>query len=518
MLIGLPCLKNIITPFQSTGLAVNGSQSEKADRFLTNNLGYGHNQLIVIYHSDKLKAFEPEFKKAIQNSLAKLKHIDIPHEIIYPEGQQISSNQQTAYVVILLKSKTLLPDAALSELVHSIKTPAHMTMNIGGEPVFIQNINQQTRKDLFRADLLALPVSIITLLIIFGTLIATLIPIGIGGACAVVILALLYGIGHLMSLSIFTLNIALLLGLCLSLDYALFIISRYREELNEAHSNLIKIQITLARAGKAVFFSGLAVFVSLSALLFFPINILVSMGIGGLVSVFVAVCSALTLLPAILCILNDKINKFPVRTLKPKLKSGGIWRRIANTVVNHPIKYFTSTLIFLLFLAYIFSSINIGIADFQILPKDSKNQQFFDTYTHHFKSQELNPIELIVSRDLVETIKSFPEVAEVNSIVSLNKDMSKKEYIALYQHSIQDKHLKQFIQQSTGHSFTVIKIISHYPPESAQTKTLIQALRQLSPGHDFNFKLTGTPVVDDDVLKIVYKTAPYALAWVFVLT
>jgi RND superfamily putative drug exporter len=152
-----------------------------------------------------------------------------------------------------------------------------MSVYLGGEAVFSDGINKQTQTDLYKADMIAAPISIIVLILVFGAIVAAIVPMILGGCCALIILTVLYCLGHLFSLSIFTLNIALLLGLCLNLDYSLFIINRFRNELHKhAGDTRMAIAITLATAGRAVFFSGLAVFVSLSALLFFPINILFS--------------------------------------------------------------------------------------------------------------------------------------------------------------------------------------------------------------------------------------------------
>ena len=203
-----------------------------------------------------------------------------------------------------------------------------------GESFFIDSVNKQTQIDLYRADFIATPVAIITMLLVFGTVVSAILPIILGGACALVILTALFFLGHLFTLSIFTINIALLLGLCLSLDYALFVINRFREELNNGLHPVEAIAKTQARAGKAIFFSGLAVFVSLSAMFLFPINILFSVAVGGLVAVFVAMLMAIILLPAILSVLNTKINLLPVRSFKKdKVSRFHTWHWIAEKVV-----------------------------------------------------------------------------------------------------------------------------------------------------------------------------------------
>ncbi|MCR9191248.1 MAG: MMPL family transporter [Gammaproteobacteria bacterium] len=537
MMAGLPFLTNIIDPFESTGFVAKGSQSDLTDRFLNKKLGYGHNQFIVLYHSKHLKATDPKYISRVKKSLSGLKHIGFQYEVIYPQASEISTDQHTAYVSIFLKTNKTLSDKELKKFTDAIKKPKYMTMQLGGEPIFIENINKQTQKDLYKADMIAAPVSLITLLIIFGTIVATIVPIVIGAGCATIILTTLYTIGHFTDLSIFTLNIALLLGLCLSLDYALFMINRFREELALNKSIEICTQTTLATAGKAVFYSGLAVFTSLSALLFFPINILTSIGIGGLVAVFVAVATALTLLPATLAVLGTRINSLEIRKIQPKPMTAknkrNIWYKIAHAVVCNPIKYFFFTLLFLLFLAYTVLNIQIGISDLKILPAHSSNQMFFNAYEKNFNEHELNPILMVVASedgrilspknlsklyDLVEAIKNNPSVDEVNSIVSIKSSMNKQQYEILYQSKIRSPDLKQFLQQSTRHQFTVISIISRHPADSLETQRLITDLRNLKPGKDLKATLTGMPVVNAEVLATIKRIAPYAALWVFGLT
>ena len=533
----IPFIALTDSPFKDTGFIAEGSISDRTEQFLNKKLGYAHNEFMILYHSKHLIASDPLYLKQIKKSLEGLKNFSIEHDVIYPQDQQISSDKHTAYVVVILKTKETLSPEELKKFTSAIKKPKSMTMQVGGEPIFIENINQQTQKDLFNGDMFAIPISLITLLIIFGSVTATVLPIGIGTCCAVVMLTILFGIGYLTPLSIFTLNIASLLGLCLSLDYALFIINRFLDELRKKQPVELCIQITLATAGKAVFYSGLSVFTSISALLFFPINVLYSIGIGGLVAVFVAVTTGLTLLPAFLSLLGHHINALPIRkqflqryiTIDPK----SIWYKIATNVVKHAFRYFFFTLFFLLFLAYTILKIQVGISNLHVLPEYSENQVFFKTYEKSFNEEELNPIVLVVSAnqgsilspqhlskiyDYVEKIKKNTAVAEVSSIVSLDDSLNKEEYKALYQAKTRDLNLEQFLDQSTRHKFTVLKVVSRYSQDSDETKKLIEDLRTLKPGKGLTTSLTGSPVINDEVLEVIAKILPYAIAWVFFIT
>lgn len=538
-----PFISDVISPFQSTGFVANGSKSDVADEFLNKKLGYGHNQFLIMYHSDDLLATGSQFQQQIKYSLAALSDFPIEYDMILPKDndKQISKDKHTAYVVILFKTTKTMSRELINQFQDAVKTPKHMTMQLGGDPIFVEHINEQTQRDLFKSDFIAIPVTIITLLLIFGTVVAAIVPMCLGGGCALLILTMLYGLGHLFTLSIFTLNIALLLGLCLSLDYSLFVIYRFRDELS--HDTPIEgiIAKTMATAGKAVFFSGVAVFISLSALLFFPINILFSIGVGGLVAVFVAVSVALTLLPAILGVLGHRINAWGVRAITQQSNDPNVrnpnntWYKIAYTVVKRPILFSLSTLLFLFILGYTVLNIKVGISDFHVLPDHSDNQQFFDTYKANFNEQELTPIQLIVTADhgnilshqhiatlyhFVQKLKRNPLVDEVNSIVSIDKTLNKSKYQALYHasKSDRDKNIQLLLNRTTRHHFTVIDVISNYPSDSKQTKELINELQEMTPGKGLTMQLTGMPVINVDVLDCIKHILPYAAIWIITLT
>lgn len=275
ILLCIPFLPHIITPFKTTGFIDESSASARAEQYMDKKLGYNDkNKFLIMYQSPKLLATKSQFKEKIKKSLSDLKDFPIKHEIIYPDDtHQISKDKHTAYVAVIIKTNKPISDELLAQFKKSIKKPAHMTVLLGGEPLFVQNVNTQTQTDLYKADFVATPVAIITLILVFGSVVAATLPIILGGGCAIIILTTLYFLGHLFTLSIFTINIALLLGLCLCLDYSLFFISRFRDELKNGLNIEEAIATTQETAGKAIFFSGLAVFISLSALFLSLIHI-----------------------------------------------------------------------------------------------------------------------------------------------------------------------------------------------------------------------------------------------------
>ena len=535
----IPVLPNIISPFKTTGFMDEHSKSAKTQQYINKKLGYSaDNKFIILYTSHHLLATNPLFMKKITYSLSGLKHFPLPHEIIIPEKEGISKDKHTRYVVVILKEQHPVSDQILAEFKTSIRTPHQMTVQLGGEAIFIEAVNKQTQEDLFKADFIATPVAIITMVLVFGSLIAAILPIFLGGGCALIILTSLFFIGHAFTLSIFTLNIALLLGLCLSLDYALFVICRFRDELALGKPIQEAIAETEATAGKAIFFSGLAVFVSLSALLFFPINILFSVAVGGLAAVFVAVLTAIVLLPALLSVLNTKINLLPVRLrrqstlLSPK---NSIWHAIAERVVHHPWLFFIPILLFLILLGCPLTTAQYGISDFRIFPEHSSNRAFFDNYAEQYDERELSPISILVQTSnsnilstknlshiirLAKQLKNNPPILEVNGIVPFNPKIPKAQLIALYQMPKKQRtpELKTLLATTTGKHFTVLSVVGKNELNSPKTEQLVRSLGERTHYHGLTLSLTGTPVNNMDVLHSIAHTLPYAMLWIMIMT
>lgn len=534
----IPFMHKIMEPFKTTGFVDEHSSSANTEHYLDKKFKYdSNNKFLIMYHSSKLFDSDSDYLEKIKKSLADLDNFPIKHQIILPyKKQQVSKDKHTVYVVVIIKTQKPISDELLTLFKDSIKKPKHMTLQIGGEPQFVENVTHQTQIDLYKADLIAAPVALITLILVFGSVVAAILPIILGGGCSLIILTSLYFFGHHFTLSVFTINIALLLGLCLCLDYSLFFINRFREELRNGLSSDEAIAVTQGSAGKAIFFSGLAVFASLSALFLFPVNILFSMAVGGLSAVFFAVLISLVLLPAILAVLKTKINLLSIHLFKKYQQSGfSCWRWIAKQVVCCPYLFFFGVLIFLLVLGYPFLSAKFGISDYRIFPENSPSRSFYNTYAKKFNIQELNPIELVIRSpsspilsdsnlskiyDLVHKLKKNHRIKKINGIISSDSDVTKQQYDMLYhtEQSLSDSHIKQLLSTTTRQHFTVLNIVSNYPMNSPETKKLIAQLRDLKHIHGLELELTGTSVANIDVLQSIYRVLPYAVLWIMVFS
>lgn len=218
-------------------------------------------------------------------------------------------------------------------------------VSVTGAPVLSNDINKASQKDLASAEAIGLPIALIVLLLAFGSVVASLLPIVIGVFTVVAAFGTmaLLSLNDNVDLSIFILNIVPMLGLALSIDFALLFINRYREE--RAQSSVSEaVQTTIRTAGRSILFSALCVMIGLGAMVVIRVEIFLNIALGGTIVVAMAVLTGLTLLPALICILQDKLNKWTIIRVKPSTSG---WQRIAKFVMKHPVLIACSALLLL---------------------------------------------------------------------------------------------------------------------------------------------------------------------------
>src|SRR5256712_31374 len=329
--IALPFAPQATQVLHSGGFTSPDFESEQAIHLLAQKLHFNPTIVQVIFtsqshdESDYLpprqgsySADSPEFAQEAQQALTRVRGwSEVSGVISFTDNpRQISLDRHAAYVNVLLKPDPDTAPKLLPELERRLQAVPDLQTHIGGGPVFFADIQLVSEHDLRRAEILAFPFALVALLLVFRSVVAAILPALVGGSAVIVALALIFGLGHLTTLSIFVLNITTLFGLGLGVDYSLFIVSRFREELARGRTVDDAVTITVATAGRAVTFSGLTVSIGLIGFTFFRINLIHSVGYGGILVVVLAVLAAITLLPAALAIIGTRINAFPVRIPK----------------------------------------------------------------------------------------------------------------------------------------------------------------------------------------------------------
>ncbi len=340
--------------------------------------------VVAIYSDDELTADEPEFRAAVAEVVAGLPDGTtakvVPYYEAPPESGLVTPDGHSAQVLISLAGDS--QDEYLdhyADLEHSLDAEG-LEVDVAGSFAVYSDVNEITSEDLERAELISMPIVILLALLIFGSLVAASMPAMVGLLAMIGALAVVRLITMFTEVSIFAVNVVSLIGIGLAIDYALFIISRFREELallppDHPDAAAIAVRRTMGTAGRTVLFSGLTVAAAMSSLVIFPQAFLRSMGYGGVAAVLVAMLAALTVLPAVLRLLGRRVDagRLPWRRGRAVAAEDahGRWARLARAVMRRPVLVIVGTVTLLLLVASPFLGAKWGSVDHRVLPEDA---------------------------------------------------------------------------------------------------------------------------------------------------
>ena len=272
-----------------------------------------------------------------------------------------------------------------------------------GDASINEMFTKLAEKDLRRGEILGVPAALIVLLIVFGAVLAAFMPLVMSVISIVLALALTALIGQVYPMNTFVLNILTMMGLAVGIDYTLFVISRYREERGRGLAKIDAIAATGATANRAIFFSGMTVVLAVSGMVIIPLDIMISMGVGVMLVVVTTLLTALILLPALLSLLGDRINALRVPfvgklALKRANGSGGLWERLAHSIMRRPLPWLTVAVVALLVVAAPVVVMKKGnnTASAAHLPSSEYAKQGWDTLDREFSLGKANPLMIVV--------------------------------------------------------------------------------------------------------------------------
>lgn len=307
-------------------------------------------------------------------------------------------------------------------------------IRVSGGAVFANSINGRIQDDLKVSEAISIPITFILLVLVFGALVASAMPLIIGVTAILGTFFGLYLLTFITDVSIFALNLTTGLGLGLGIDYALLIVNRFREELRSGISREDAIVNTMRSAGKTVFYSGLTVVLTLIALTFFPMNFLKSMGYAGAIVVSLAVVGALIPLPALLMMLGEKVNKGVVRKSGLNPKEDGGWARLSRFVMRRPVPVVAFSLLLLGLMIAPLTNVKFSQVDSRVLPASDPAYQASAFIQEKFPGQESNPIEIIfpAGASNIEAINAYAaRIGQVAEIVRVGAPEVKGESVRL---------------------------------------------------------------------------------------
>jgi putative drug exporter of the RND superfamily len=272
---------------------------------------------------------------------------------------------------------------------------AAVTTDVTGEAEVTRQISEQAEKDLARSEGLTAPLTFIALIIVFGSLVAAGLPLGVGIIAVLGTFVALKLFAQVTDVSVFSLNLTTGMGLGLAIDYSLFVVSRYREELGNGVSSPVAVGRSMQTAGRTVAFSAGTVAISLVVLAVFPMPYLRSFAYAGVAVVGLAAVASIIVLPAILTVLGTKVEMGRVFKVK-ETTDGGFWRHQADRVMRHPVPYAVVVSLILVLLAIPFFHVVVGLPDDRVGPDSMSSRAATDAIRDNFASREADALQLYV--------------------------------------------------------------------------------------------------------------------------
>ena len=457
----------------SGGYSDPNSDSYKVYEYLTEELKLSDPAVVIIVDSgatDVTDAAVAQKGVALEKKIAQ--EAGVTKTLSYwtsgGEATLKSADGKAAYILVYGDGEAFTPESQKLGKVMQEKYDGEyegLTLYAGGVGVVGHAITKKISDDLKIAELISIPMTFILLVLVFGALAASAMPLIVGVAAILGAFFILYLFTLFTTVSIYALNLTTGMGLGLGIDYALLMVNRFREELHRGKNVEDSIVTTMATAGKTVFYSGMTVLVTLLSLTFFPLPFLQSFGYAGVSVVALAVIGALFGLPPILAILGERIDKGVVRKSAITPKEDGRWAQTARLVMKRPVSAVVLSLVILGIMAAPITNIKFSQGDSRMLPADNKAAFATALQDERFPGQTGNPIEIIVidGADKLDEINAYSQkLAQTTGIVAvvppavIGKDVRVVAYQAMLPRTPESQELIQNVRSIDSPAGTLV--------------------------------------------------------------
>ncbi|KGR86123.1 MMPL family transporter [Lysinibacillus odysseyi] len=395
---------------QGDGFSVDGDYN-RVNEELSETFGLPAATIFVL--------FEQKSASDIEQTLKKLGQVEGIRHVISPVDEENFNKDDLAYATLELEQTDQDYFVIVDELREVLA--GEKGVSITGAPVISKDTNTASQKDLMKAEAIGLPIALIVLLLAFGTVVSALLPVIIGAVTVVIAFGLLALFGGSIDLSIFVMNIVPMLGLALSIDFSLLFINRYREE-REQTSIAEAVQTAIRTAGKSIIFSALCVMIGLGSMIIINVEIFQNIALGGFIAVLFAVITGLTLLPALLVVLGDRLNKWRLIRVKP---AAGRWQSFASFVIKNPIKIIFIAVLLLAAAMIPIKDIELTIPSVDVLPSSYDSRETYDVLVDEFDLGKQTAVFLLAERK-----DGWGEPAGLEKIMNIQEQLADEPLVA----------------------------------------------------------------------------------------
>lgn len=384
---------------------------------------------IILFSSDDETVGDAAFEAEVKSTVAAIPSDSVVSVLTWydvKDPAMVSKDQHATAVYVSLAGETQNDFIDSYDELRPVVEESSLDVAFAGPYAVYSDVNEETKSDLLRAEIVSMPIVLLLSLIIFRSVVAALMPLLVGAVAVLGARATIAGLNEFVDVSIFAPNIITLLGLGLAIDYALFVVSRFREEIartpDDTRHALVR---TMATAGRTVAFSALTVAAAMSSLLVFPQTFLKSIGYGGIAAVLIAMVAALTVLPAALALLGTRIDAVRIPFLQRSAAvetDHGAWARLAAAVMRRPVVVAVGVIAVLLVVASPFLGVKWGSVDYRVLPDDTPSHMAAERLNSEFGSERSTANVLVTGADeaglasYTEKLGAVPGVVDVRPV------------------------------------------------------------------------------------------------------
>lgn len=395
---------------EGDGFSTNGEHQQVMDE-LTNTFDLPAETLFIV--------FDQSTNDTIKQTIAQIEDLQLAETIQSPLDEPSLYKEHVAYAMLHFSGDT----ADMPDVVDKIRTSidGEKGVTLTGGAAINKDINVASQKDLASAEAIGLPIAIIVLLLAFGSVVAAFVPLIVGIVTVVSTFGVMTLFSETMNLSIFVLNIIPMLGLALSIDFALLLINRYKEErLKQSIADAV--QTSIQTAGRSIIFSAVCVFIGLGAMLVMKVEIFQNLALGGMLVVFMAVLASITLLPSLLLLMKDRINKWTIIRVKPGASTR--WRNFAAFVMKRPVTLVLVALIVLGIGIIPVKDMKLTIPQVDSLPLTYDSRQAYELMDREFGLGEKSTVYMIAERsDGWENTDGLEMMKKIEDQLLVDKDV-----------------------------------------------------------------------------------------------
>jgi putative drug exporter of the RND superfamily len=467
---------------------------------------------IVVVRSDEFTVESPQFRSFVRDLVAESDTVSLGQARTYlddPQAGLVSEDRHATIVAVGILDED--ETETLVEEIQRADEDAAFAVAVTGDETLDHDFNLLSQEDLENGELkFGLPAALIILLLVFGAVVAGLVPLLMAMASIVVALGLTALVAQPFELSVFVINMLTGMGLALGIDYSLFVVSRYREERARGRRELDAIEASGLTASRAVLFSGTVFVVAMLGMLIVPSSIMRSLAVGAILVGIVSVVAALTLLPAALGLLGDRVNALRIpfigrRILESANSEGRFWGAIVRSVLRRPVLSFSLSVGVLVALALPILGISIGTGGVSNLPDRFASKQGFLALERDFPGTTADPAEVVVTRGASsEDVSRVLE--ELRSTLAADPAFGAGE-----------------IRRADDGDVAVLSVPVHGDPSSPEVISAVRELRtetvpQAFEGTGADVLVGGTSSENIDYFDSVIDPAPYVIALVLLLT